>query len=46
LKNEAGCTGLICLITEKIIYIANAGDSRAIGKINNKIECLTEDHNP
>lgn len=37
---------MICLITSNFIYIANAGDSRAIASINGELKILSEDHRP
>jgi serine/threonine protein phosphatase PrpC len=28
--SHAGCTANVCLITPEMIYVANAGDSRAV----------------
>jgi serine/threonine protein phosphatase PrpC len=30
----AGCTALVCLVTKDKIYIANAGDSKAIAYVS------------
>lgn len=43
---SAGCTALVCLITPNFIYVANAGDCRAIASIKGSLQALSEDHRP
>ena len=45
-KIYAGCTAVVCLVTETEIYVANAGDSRCIVSVGGKVEALSEDHKP
>ena len=42
----SGCTACVCVIIEEKVYIANAGDSRAIIIKNDKIGKKTTDHKP
>lgn len=43
----AGCTANVCLVTEKQIYVANAGDSRAlIFRKSQVVDPLSFDHKP
>lgn len=41
-----GCTAIVCLITDKLIYVANAGDSRCIVVKQDKVLDMSEDHKP
>jgi protein phosphatase 2C family protein 2/3 len=43
---EAGSTAVVSLITDKSLYIANCGDSRAIISSNGKALALSVDHKP
>jgi len=43
---EAGSTAVVSLITDKSLYIANCGDSRAIISSNGKAIPLSTDHKP
>lgn len=43
---SAGCTALVVLITPNFIYVANAGDCRAIASIKGSLQVLSEDHRP
>uniref|UniRef100_U5EXW4 protein-serine/threonine phosphatase n=1 Tax=Corethrella appendiculata TaxID=1370023 RepID=U5EXW4_9DIPT len=45
-EQMAGSTAVACLIKDKRLYCANAGDSRAIASINSKLEILSNDHKP
>lgn len=42
----AGSTAVAVLIRDGKLYCANAGDSRAIGFANGKVEVLSIDHKP
>lgn len=42
----AGCTAVVALLYEKLLYIANAGDSRAVLGRNGKAVPLSQDHKP
>ena len=46
--DNSGSCGLVAIMTENKIYIANIGDSRAIMSLNNgsKIKQLSKDHKP
>ncbi len=44
--DSSGSTALVCLITSNYIYIANAGDCRAIASIKGELRVLSEDHKP
>lgn len=46
LNCEAGSTAVVSLITDKTLYIANCGDSRAIISTNGKVTALSTDHKP
>jgi len=46
LNCEAGSTAVVSLITNKTLYIANCGDSRAIISTNGKASALSIDHKP
>ena len=41
-----GCTSVVCLVTNDMIYCANAGDSRAVLSRSSKAIELSEDHKP
>lgn len=46
-QSHAGCTANVVLITPEWTYCANAGDSRAVAKINGKDTFeLSRDHKP
>ena len=44
--NSTGCTANVALITEKKIYVANAGDSRSVLCRGGNTLPLSEDHKP
>lgn len=41
-----GCTACVALITPDKIYVANAGDSRAVAAVDRSAHELSEDHKP
>ncbi|KAI2811529.1 hypothetical protein RDWZM_003692 [Blomia tropicalis] len=43
---SSGCTAVVCIIKNNIIYCANLGDSRCILSRNGKSISLSQDHNP
>lgn len=43
---SSGSTALVCLITGNFIYMANAGDSRAICSIKGELIEMSKDHRP
>lgn len=43
---QAGCTSVVALIVEKELFVANAGDSRAVLCRGGRAIALTEDHKP
>eukprot|EP01130_Rhizamoeba_saxonica_P003085 TRINITY_DN1331_c0_g1_i3.p1 TRINITY_DN1331_c0_g1~~TRINITY_DN1331_c0_g1_i3.p1 ORF type:complete len:315 (-),score=76.36 TRINITY_DN1331_c0_g1_i3:116-946(-) len=45
-KWEDGSTGLVALFAEDILYVANAGDSRAVLCRSGETIALSEDHKP
>eukprot|EP01053_Blabericola_migrator_P001254 Blabericola_migrator_1__1253@NODE_1323_length_4805_cov_60_313634_g868_i1_p1_GENE_NODE_1323_length_4805_cov_60_313634_g868_i1NODE_1323_length_4805_cov_60_313634_g868_i1_p1_ORF_typecomplete_len636_score70_27PP2C/PF00481_21/2_9e09PP2C/PF00481_21/9_4e55PP2C_2/PF13672_6/4_2PP2C_2/PF13672_6/5_1e14SpoIIE/PF07228_12/4e07_NODE_1323_length_4805_cov_60_313634_g868_i128934800 len=42
----SGCTAICVLLVDNTLFIANAGDSRAVLCRNGKAECLSQDHKP
>ena len=42
----AGCTAVSALIVDKILYVANAGDSRAVLCRNGQAIAMSNDHKP
>jgi len=47
LKDEmSGATAITCLVKDKKLYVANAGDSRAIASIGGVAHALSVDHKP
>lgn len=42
----AGSTAVVVLVKDKMLYCANAGDSRAIACVNGRLETLSVDHKP
>lgn len=45
--SHAGCTANVCLITPDFVYVANAGDSRAVGCTSKgETKELSKDHKP
>jgi len=46
LNPEAGCTAVVCLITQTDIIVANVGDSRCFVGVNRQAEALSFDHKP
>lgn len=45
-EKQAGSTAITLLIKDKILYCANAGDSRAVACIRGNAYALSEDHKP
>lgn len=43
---QAGCTAVVALVTKEKVYVANAGDSRAVLSRHKKAIALSEDHKP
>ncbi|GBG25966.1 Protein phosphatase, putative [Hondaea fermentalgiana] len=43
---DAGCTAVVCLLHGPRIFVANAGDSRAILSTNGTARALSQDHKP
>ncbi len=41
-----GCTSVVAMIKGSTIYVANAGDSRAVLAVEGKAEDLSQDHKP
>ena len=41
-----GCTACVSLVTPNKIYVANAGDSRAVAALDKASYELSEDHKP
>ncbi|KAF9454703.1 PP2C-domain-containing protein [Macrolepiota fuliginosa MF-IS2] len=45
-KDPSGCTAVAALVTDKNIYVANAGDSRSVIGIKGEVKPLSFDHKP
>lgn len=47
-RDKSGSCGIVCLLTEREIFVANIGDSRAIisGNRQRELRALTNDHKP
>jgi len=43
---RSGCTGLVCLIVDNVLYCANCGDSRAVLLTETKVKRISHDHKP
>ncbi|KAL7721327.1 Protein phosphatase 2C [Entamoeba marina] len=46
IANGMGCTCVVVLIVDNILYCGNAGDSRGVLLKNNNVIALSEDHKP
>jgi protein phosphatase 2C family protein 2/3 len=46
IANSIGCTAVVALFTPTEIFIANAGDSRAVASVKHKALDLSTDHKP
>ena len=44
-ESKAGCTALACLVRDNTLWVANAGDCRAVISSRGRPEVLTVDHN-
>ncbi|CAK5284201.1 unnamed protein product [Mycena citricolor] len=45
-RDPSGCTAVAALVTKDKIYVANAGDSRAVISVKGEVEPLSFDHKP
>ena len=45
-ETQAGCTAVVALFAKNLIYVANAGDSRAVLSRNKKAIAISQDHKP
>lgn len=43
---QAGCTACVCLLVDKVLYCANAGDSRCVLSSNKEVVEMSHDHKP
>ena len=43
---HAGCTSVVCVLVERDVVVANAGDSRAVLQRKNEVKALSYDHKP
>lgn len=43
---QAGCTAVVALLQRDMLFVANAGDSRAVISRSNKAVALSYDHKP
>ena len=46
MADSVGCTANVVLLVDNVVYVANAGDSRAVLSRNGKIIELSKDHKP
>jgi len=46
LREECGCTAIVALVMDDKIYIAGAGDSRAVFCYNGQVQRVSLDHKP
>ncbi|XP_073982795.1 probable protein phosphatase CG10417 isoform X3 [Rhodnius prolixus] len=44
--SDSGCTAVVCLVRKEVVYIANAGDSRAVLSRDGQAVDLSIDHKP
>jgi serine/threonine protein phosphatase PrpC len=42
----AGCTGIVAIVRDNILTVANCGDSRAVLACGGKVIPMSEDHKP
>ncbi|KAJ7069808.1 phosphatase 2C-like domain-containing protein [Mycena amicta] len=45
-RDPSGCTAVAALVTKDKIYVANAGDSRAVISVKGEVKPLSYDHKP
>ncbi|KAF7314256.1 Protein phosphatase 2C [Mycena kentingensis (nom. inval.)] len=45
-RDPSGCTAVAALVTKDKVYVANAGDSRAVISVKGEVKPLSYDHKP